>query len=70
MFKIFFYRFLHFYIFNLNQLLKNKIEPIEPKLDFSVQILNYFLGLCTGFKNKNRFFKIHPAIQYISKMRF
>ena len=34
--KILFYRFLHFKIFNLNKLLKNKIEPIGPKLDFSI----------------------------------
>ena len=37
--KNFFYRFLHFKIFNLNQLLKNKIEPIEPKRDFTVKWL-------------------------------
>ena len=38
--KKFFYIFLHFQIFNLNQLSKNKIEPIEPiepKLDFSLK---------------------------------
>ena len=40
--KNFFYTFLHFQIFNLNQLSKNKIEPTEPiepielKLDFSI----------------------------------
>ena len=36
MVKKFFKIFLHFQIFNLYYLSKNKIEPIEPKLDFSL----------------------------------
>ena len=44
MFKNFFCTFLYFKIFNLNHFSKNKIEtieptePIEPKLDFSLDI--------------------------------
>ena len=37
--KIFFYTFLYFLIFELKDESKDKIEPIEPKLDLSEIIL-------------------------------
>ena len=43
--KNFFYRFLHFEIFNLNQLLKNKIEPIEPTEPVEPKLDHIFLLL-------------------------
>ena len=65
--KNFFYRFLHFEIFNLNQLLINKIKQIEPterialKLDFytisSIFVNNIFL-----------FFKILKIVRNCHKL--
>ena len=43
--KKLFFGFLHLYIFNLNQLSKDKIEPIEPKLDFSLLLSHLFLSV-------------------------
>ena len=48
--KNFFYPFLHFKILNLNHLSKNKIEPIEPKSDFSNILTQIFPSF---FKEKS-----------------
>ena len=56
--KKIFYTFLHFKIFNLNQLSKNKIEPIEPKLDFSMKIVKKNKNGLTPLNESKPFFKI------------